>query len=265
MALPAPGAAGWANHEDFDSNNFPADPKVDNQWLPLVPGTQFVYDGQVVGPDGRTPHRVVFTVTDVTKVVNGVRTMVVWDRDMSDGELAEEELAFHAQDTDGTVWLLGEYPEEHEDGVFVGAPSTWIAGRADAQAGILMRAVPRVGTPAYFQGIAPDVEFQDKARVSEEHQKTCVPAGCYHDVLVIDEWNPLEQPQDGHQFKYHAPGVGVVRIEAVGGEEQETLKLVKVKHLGAKALARANQRVLKLDKRAYRVAGDVYRHTPPAE
>jgi hypothetical protein len=92
-----------------------------------------------------------------------------------------------------------------------------------------------------------------------------VPAGCYHDVLVIEEWNPLEQPQDGHQFKYHAPGVGVVRIEAVGGEEQETLKLVKVKHLGAQALARANQRVLKLDKRAYRVAGDVYRHTPPAE
>ncbi len=57
-----------------------------------------------------------FTVTDLTKVVNGVRAVVVWDRDYASGELQETELAFFAQDNDGNVWHLGEYPEEYETG-----------------------------------------------------------------------------------------------------------------------------------------------------
>jgi len=46
-------------------------------------------------------------------------------------------------------------------------------------------------------------------------------------VLVVDEWAPLAQPEDGHQFKYHAPGVGVVKVVGKGGTEQETLVLTK--------------------------------------
>ena len=63
-------------------------------------------------------------------------------------------------------------------------------------------------------GLAPAVQFIDRARVDKVNQRTCVPTGCYDGVLVVDEWDPTAQPQDGHQFKYHAPGVGVVKIEA---------------------------------------------------
>jgi hypothetical protein len=259
-------AGGFVSHKDFDPQNFSGNSTtIDNQWIPLVPGTQFTLAGQVKGPDGTTPHRVVFTVTDLAKVINGVRTLVLWDRDYSAGQLVEEELAFHAQDNAGNVWNLGEYPEEHEDGTFIGAPNTWIAGVAEAQAGILMQADPQPGTPEYLQGYAPDIEFEDRAKVSKTGQRACVPVGCYENVLVIDEWNPREQPQDGHQLKYYAPSVGNVRVRAVGGEEQETLSLVKIRQLDAAAMAGVRRAALRLDRRAYKVARQKYQNTPPAE
>jgi hypothetical protein len=268
--FPAPAAANREpkepkQHTDFDRRNFTRPVVIDNRFLPLVPGTQFIFEGQLRVPEGVIPHRVVFTVTDVTKMIDGVRTLVIWDRDFNYDELQEEELAFEAQDDDGTVWNLGEYPEETEDGEFLGAPNTWLSGRAGAKAGIAMQSEPKVGTPHYLQGFAPAIDFQDNARVDQVHQKTCVPAGCFGDVLVIDEWNPLEQPEDGHQFKYHAPGVGIVRIDSKSGDVQEQLTLRQLRRLRPDELAKARRRTLELDRRAYDFAKDVYRGTPPAE
>ncbi len=65
----------------FDPANFGDSANVDNQWLPLRPGTRLVYDGSARDEGDRFPRSVVFTVTDLTKVVNGVRTVVGWDRD----------------------------------------------------------------------------------------------------------------------------------------------------------------------------------------
>jgi hypothetical protein len=266
-AHPAAGAENkQVTHKDFDRSSFSERATaIDNRWLPLVPGTQFVFDGTANRGAGQGAHRVIFTVTDVAKWVNGVRTLVMWDRDLQDGTLVEEELAFEAQDKAGNVWNLGEYPEEHEDGKFAGAPNTWLAGHEEAEAGVAMRAAPRVKTSSYFQGLAPKIEFEDEAKVSEQHQKTCVPVTCYQDVLVVDEWNPLQQPQDGHQFKFHAPGVGIVRIEGRGGQEQETLVLTKLRRLSSAEMAQARERTLQLDRHAYAVAPDVYRHTAFAE
>jgi hypothetical protein len=264
--LPAAAGSKQVTHNDFDRHRFSTDSAtVDNPWLPLVPGTQFTYDGTANRGKGTGSHRVIFTVTDVTKEIDGVRTAVAWDRDIQDGALVEEELSFFAQDSDGNVWYLGEYPEEHEDGKFAGAPNTWLSGHQKAAAGVAMRAEPKEKTSSYLQGYAPEIQFEDKAQVSKEHQHTCAPTGCYDDVLVIDEWNPLEQPDDGHQFKFHAPDVGVVRIEARGGVEQETLVLTKLRHLGGKEMAEAQKRALELDRHAYKVAKDVYGGTSPAE
>jgi hypothetical protein len=248
---------------DFDRRNFPAVAKVDNQWYPLVPGTQYVLEGRSNRGEGVLPHRVVFTVTDLAKVVDGVATVVLWDRDINEGELEEAELAFQAQDNDGNVWLLGEYPEEYEDGQFKTAESTWFAGLEGAKAGVLMRANPRPGTPSYLQGLAPKIEFQDRAKVSKTGLRTCTPLKCYDDVLLIDEWNPLE-PADGHQLKYYAAGAGNVRVGAVGGPEAEELVLVKVEHLGPAALAKARAEALKLERHAYKVSRSLYGRTPPA-
>jgi hypothetical protein len=255
---PKPNPGGVVTDKDFNVKRFSADSiNVDNTFLPLTPGAQYTLTGTTTGGN----HQVVFTVTNVTKWVNHVRTVVIWDRDFSDGELAEEELAFMAQDDQGNVWSLGEYPEEHEDGE-VSAPSTWLSGHNGAHAGVLMQAHPKTNTRAYIQGRAPDIEFFDKAVVAQTDQKVCVPVNCYSGVLVVDEWDPTAQPDDGHQFKYHAPGVGVVEIVGKGGVEQETLVLTKQHTLTDKEMKAAAARVFELDKRAYKLAKGVYAQTP---
>ena len=85
--------------------------------------------------DGKdVPHRVVTTVTDLTKVIDGVETVVVWEHDYEGEELVEAEIAFFGQDEAGNIWLIGEYPEEYVDGKIINTP-TWIYGLQDARPG----------------------------------------------------------------------------------------------------------------------------------
>jgi hypothetical protein len=251
--------------KDFDPARFDHPTEIDNEWFPLKPGTQFVYQGSSIVDEGREPHRVVFTVTDLTKVVNGVRTLVAWDRDYAGGELLETELAFFAQDNDGNVWHLGQYPEEYERGKLVDAPA-WIAGLKGARAGISVKVEPQPGAPSYPQGYAPPpLNWIDRARVYKTGQDTCVPAGCYEDVLVTEEF---ERTKPGaFQLKYYAPEVGNVRVGWRGPkeEEKERLVLADLVQLDQEALAKVREQVLGLEKNAYRVSKGVYGKTPPAE
>ena len=256
-------AAVEPTEKDYNRNNFDRSANVDNKWFALTPGKQLVLDGQVKGDEGTISRRVVATVTDLTKVIDGVPSAVLWEMDYTDGKLTEVELAFFAQDKYGNVWHMGEYPEEYEEGKLVKAPA-WIAGREGAKAGISMRATPRVGTSEYAQGYGPKVNWTDRGRVYKTGQRTCVPAGCYDDVLVIDE-NTRDEP-DAHQLKYYASGVGNVQVGWRGNDpDQEVLKLTKVTQLSPSALAKARQEALKLDKRAYKNAKGAYGHLPPAQ
>jgi hypothetical protein len=249
----------------LDPGRFTRSVQIDNPWMPLVPGTRLTYEGTSVEDDGSTvPHRIVVNVTDLTKTIAGVRAAVTWDLDYSDGELVEAELAFYAQDSTGTVWYLGEYPEEYEDGKFVAA-RPWIHGFEDASAGIMMQATPRVGTPSYAEGWGPAVEWSDRGQVDQMGQRTCVAKGCYEDVLVIAETSAGEP--DAQQLKYYARGTGNVRVgwRGSGEKTKETLELVRVDQLDAAALAAVRAEALKLEQSGYRHSPTVYAHTPPAE
>ena len=133
-------------------------------------------------------------------MIGGIRAVVIWETDFNEGQMVESELAFQAQDNDGNVWNLGEYPEVYEQGKLVGAEDTWLQGVHRAKAGVLMRAKPQVGAPSYLQGWAPKIEFRDRARDVKTGQRNCIGDRCYKNVLVTDEWNPLDPP-DGHQTK----------------------------------------------------------------
>jgi len=249
-----------ATEKDFDPRrNFSASTQVDNKWHPLVPGTQFVFEGRSNRGLGRLPHRVIFTVTGLTKKIHGVDAVVLFDRDINRGKQLEAEITFFAQDDDGNVWNMGEYPEEYaEDGSFDGAPSTWLSGVQGAQAGVLMRGDPQPGTPSYMQGVAPRIGFGDTAKVLRYQTKQCVPVDCYENVLVVDETNPLE-PEDGHQLKYYADGVGNISVApGRGGKEREVLELTKVHRLSPQALAKVHKDALRLDRRAYRTVENVW-------
>src|SRR5262245_44328671 len=178
--------------EEFDRNNFDRSTNIDNKWFPLKPGTQYVYQGVTQEEKKRVPHRLVFVVTDLAKVINGVRAIVVWELDYKAGKMVEQELVFCAQDKDGNVWHLGQLSEVYDEKEFVGARA-FLVGTDGARAGIMVQAEPRPGTPSYSQGYAPPpFNWTDRGRVDQVGQKTCVAAGCYNDIVVIAETSEAE-------------------------------------------------------------------------
>ena len=269
-ATPAPTAAPTpeptqAEHltETIDLAKFSASTKVDNPWFPLVPGQRLTYTGGATIDGERLSRKVVLTITDLTKEISGVRSVVAYEVDYTDGVLGEAEIVLWAQDDDGEVWRMGEYPEVYEDGKLVETP-VWIHGFEEALAGIAMQPDPQPYTPSYAEGWGPAVEWNDRGRVFEMGSETCVKVGCYKDVLVIDEFS-RDEP-DAHQLKYYAKGVGGVRVGWAGAreEEKEVLELVEIDTLSAAALANVRKTVLAQDARGYKTSPNVYGKTPPA-
>jgi hypothetical protein len=247
---------------EFQQSNFADDSdQLTNMFFPFTPGTQFTYEGVSNAGKGLTEHQVIFTVTDLVRTIDGVNTVVVWDRDLSHGTLQEAELSFFAQDKDGNVWNLGEYPELYKNGNFTGAPSTWISGETDAQGGVHMLADPQTGTTPYVQGIVPSIAFYDVAKVTGTGKSLSVAGESYTNVLVTREWNPHDP--SAKQDKFYAPDVGIVKITAVNDPEGETLNLIDFKHLSPEELATARQEAIKLEDHAYHI-NQVYIEADPA-
>lgn len=247
----------------FDPARFSNPTVIDNVWMPFTPGTQWVTDGVTIEAGERIPHRILFTVTDLTKEIAGVRTVVVYVEDRSDGEVVEIELAFYAQDDDGTVWYFGEHPEEYEEGEFVAAP-TWLAGFEEAQAGIKMVADPKVGMQTWYQGWAPKVEWSDYGRVDEVGLEDCVTTGCYDDVIRMAESSDDEEGI--FQLKSYARGVGEIRVGWRGdAESREELQLYRLRHPTGAAWAKVRADTLALEKHAYEISPDIYGKTEPMQ
>jgi hypothetical protein len=263
VATPVDASPSFARAAVFDPQNFSDPTNVDNRFFPLRPGTRFTWTGRAYDGDERISRQVVFTVSDLTKVIDGVRTVVTWDQDFTDGEREEIELSFFAQDDDGVVWQFGEYPEEWEEGEIVKTPA-WIAGHDGALPGVIMQAAPTPGTPSYAEGWGPAVHWNDRGKVDAVGEHTCVPVDCYADVAVIDEFSPDEP--GAHQLKYYAPEVGGVRVGWRGAneDEQEVLVLVELLHLDAEQMAEVRRTVLEQESRGYELS-DVYARTVPIE
>jgi len=240
----------------FDYDNFENPTVIDNEWLPMAPGTRLTYEGTTNENNELLNHKVIVTVTDLTKVVDGINTVVAWDQDFSEGVLVEAELAFFAQDNDGNVWRMGEHPEEYENGAFLEAP-TWIAGIDGAMAGIAMLGDPVEGTLSYAQGLSVNVEFYDRGRVRSMGESTCVAFGCFEDALVIDEFDVEEVT--ARQLKYFARDIGNIRVDWRGDDDtQEELELVAAERLDASGLSAARDAALKLDQHARQISPGVY-------
>src|SRR4051812_9271620 len=257
-------AAGCTLPVPFRASNFHHPTRIDNRFLPLIPGTQHVYQGQVTGGGGTQPHTIVFTVTDLTKVVAGVTTRVVHDVDLDNGVVQEAELSLWAQDDDGNVWNLAEYPEEYDKGEFSGAPSVWVTGIDRAQGGIQMLADPKKHlNEVYLQGRARDIEFLDCAQVAATGGKVDVPAGHFNNVLTTHEFSPLES-RTAIQTKDYARHVGNVRIGAINDPSAETLSLTELNELSDRKLAAIDEQARALDRHGRQIS-PVWKQTPPVQ
>jgi hypothetical protein len=183
---------------------------ITNPYLPLQPGNRWVYEGRT--EDGL--ERKVVEVTDETRTVMGVDCVVVKDTVTVDGQPHEDTTDWFAQDQNGTVWTFGEQTRKRADDGTFSAAGSWQAGVGGAQPGVVMPADPRPGAP-YRQEYLPG-QAEDMARVIAIDESLTVPYGSYVQVVVTRDWSPLEPGVAEH--KHYAPGIGLIREEAVEGE-----------------------------------------------
>lgn len=242
------------NPDNFDSNSI----NIDNPWLPMQPGMLYIYEGHTDEEGKKVPHRAVFYITDLIKVINNVRVVVIYERDFSDNSLEEAELTFFAQDKEGNVWHLGQLSEVFDEVELVGYRA-WMDGSVEgAHSGIMMKAEPKLNTPSYSQGYAPaPYNWSDRARTHKMGEKVTVPFGHYDNVLVTEEFSD-EEP-DAFQLKYYAKDVGLIRVGWSGDDpQQEELELINIKKLSPQEMAELRAEALKIEERAY-----VYANTKP--
>jgi uncharacterized protein YbaA (DUF1428 family) len=238
----------------IDAKNFSRPTIIDNKYMPLKPGSQVVYEGWTLDDeDKRVSHKVIDVVTDLVKEINGIETVVVWERDIKNGKLEESELAFRAQDDKGNVWHFGEVTEVYDENIKLIGAKVWMDGRLGAKSGIIMPAKPAVGTPSFSQGFASGVyKWDDRGQVRKVGEKVTVPAGAFKDVTVIEEWSSGERKKGALQLKYYAPSIGYVKVGFEGNDPvKETLELTKVSQLNAKEMDDARAEALMVEERSF--------------
>ena len=237
-----------------DAKNFSRPTIIDNKYMPLKPGTQTVYEGWTIDDDNKAEsHKVIQIVTDLVKEVNGIDTVVVWERDIANNKLEESELAFRAQDDNGNVWHFGEVKEVYDEDVKLVGAKVWMDGRLGAKSGIMMPGKPAEHTPSFSQGYAKGVyKWDDRGQVRKMGEKATLPAGTFKDVLVMEEWSAPELKKEALQLKYYAPGIGYIKVGFEGNDPvKETLDLTKESKLSAQEMDEARAEALMVEERSY--------------
>ncbi|HEU4604663.1 MAG TPA: hypothetical protein VFS46_00325 [Nitrososphaera sp.] len=182
-----------------------------NPFFILEPGYRLVLAGE---EDGELVEMVI-TVLNEKRIVDGIETRVVEEREWVDGELVEVSTNFIAICGEtNSVFYFGEEVDDYEDGELVSHEGEWLAGKDNATAGILMPGTILLGS-RYQQETAPGVAM-DRAEIMSMNETIETPAGTFSNVLAIKETNPLES---GEEFKYHVAGIGLIQDENLKLEE----------------------------------------------
>jgi len=175
-----------------------------NEFFILEPGYRLVLTGE--GDQGEDI-QLTITVKDKTKIVDGVETRVVVEKQVENGEVVEIARNFFAIcEQTGDVLYFGEQVDNYVDGKIANHDGSWLAG-GDNRAGIIMPGSPFVGLK-YKQEVAPGVAM-DRAKIVSMDKTVDTPAGTFVDVLKTKETTPLEP--GFVEFKYHASGIGLIQ------------------------------------------------------
>jgi hypothetical protein len=175
-----------------------------NDYFILEPGYQHVYEGK----EGGETAKLIITVLDDTKKVDGVETRVVEERESEGGELVEVSRNYFAIDkSTGDVYYFGEDVDDYKDRKVSGHSGAWLSGNNGARYGLFMPAKPQVGQK-FYQEIAPK-KAMDRFEVVSLNEELKTPAGTFKNCLKTRESSPLEPGTVEH--KTYAPGVGLIK------------------------------------------------------
>jgi len=175
-----------------------------NPYFVLEPGFQLILEGRDT--------KLQITVLGETRMIDGVNTRVVEEKEWKDGklyEIARNYFAICPQTKD--VFYFGEDVEFYENGKVVKRDGSWLAGKNGSKAGLMMPGTPKLNMK-YYQELAPGVAM-DRAEI-ESLTETCkTPAGTFSGCMKVKETSGIELL--AKEYKYHAPGIGLVRDEDV--------------------------------------------------
>lgn len=191
---------GW--QQDFDLAGCKLQTSGRNTYFILEPGFRLELEG------GGT--RLQVTVLADTKQVDGVTTRVVEEREWKNGklyEVARNYFAMCAQTKD--IFYFGEDVDFYENGKVVKHDGTWLAGQKGNRAGLIMPGTPKPGMK-YYQEVAPGVAM-DRAEIVSLTETCRTRAGTFKNCMKVRETSAIDR--SAQEFKYHAPGIGLVRDE----------------------------------------------------
>jgi hypothetical protein len=175
-----------------------------NRFFILEPNYQLVLKGEEDGEE----IELVITVLEDTKLVDGIKTRVVEERESEGGELVEVSRNFFAVcEQTNSVFYFGEEVDDYEDGEIVGHEGEWLAGKDGAKAGLMMPGLVLINSK-YQQETAPGVAM-DRARIVSMDESIKTPAGDFENVLKIRETTPLEP--DAIEYKFYVAGIGLIQ------------------------------------------------------
>ena len=192
---------------------------VDNPYFPLPVGRKLVYSGV---KDGQAQTDTV-TVTDQHKLILGITATVVHDVATHDATVLEQTFDYYAQDTQGTVWYLGEDTTAFLPNGKADTSGSFQAGVDGAQPGIIMQATPQV--PDAYRQECYAGQAEDTAWVVATEGSVRVPYGNVRNVLTTLEATRLEP--GAYDQKVYGPGIGIVSEQSLTGPN-ETSQLVSV-------------------------------------
>lgn len=191
---PTPGSGpGELSIAVCDRANGPFTLNINNPYFPLPVGLVHVLEGG--------GFKVQFSVLNQTKVIGGVTTRVIEEREWLNGNLFEVSYNWFVQAPNGTVCYYGE---DVFDGTGNKIGGSWIAyddpNNPNFRPGILMPGNPAVGQ-TYYQEVAPPVA-EDRGNNIRFEPSYTTPAGTFNNVLYVEETPP--------SYKRYAPGIGLI-------------------------------------------------------
>jgi hypothetical protein len=175
-----------------------------NPYFILEPGYRLVLKG---GGEELT-----MTVLDETKTIDGVETRVIEEYERVHGKLAEISLNYYAIDTKShDLFYFGEDVEMFRGGRVIGRGGSWHSGTQRARFGMMMPGRPATGIQ-HYQEQAPGVAM-DRAEIVGVHETVATPAGTFKDCVKVAETSGMS-PHGRPEYKYYAPGIGLVKYES---------------------------------------------------
>jgi predicted lipase len=196
----------WTASFDLENCDFAS--TGENSYFILEPGYQVILEGE----EDEEELQLTMTVLDETKVVDGVETRVVEEKESEGGNLVEVSRNYFAIcKPTNDAFYFGEDVDIYEDGEIVSHEGAWLAGQNGAKAGMIMPGKVEVGMK-YYQEIAPGVA-EDRAEIVSVNNTLDTPAGNFQNVLKTEETNPLEPNEK--EYKFYAPGIGLIQEEGL--------------------------------------------------